>query len=298
MTRELEDSRETVSCAVCTQLFQDARILNCSHSFCLQCLIGCQSQAGSDGLTEQHCPICRELTVPNLEELTQLPPNVFANKVAELIRENDRQNNRSQSNNDEAEEDLASRFYVGDLLSSGREEPAAQPVWSGHTTAMISLSVVVACCSYLFGGTLLGSLVALCVIGTGISLALTTQQTTFQQLEHAYTCNGCNYKQIAVLRYKCGMCNDFTLCSRCFAEDNLSQRKHIFLKLKFLQRRELPLGPLLKPQAFGLAETFDFKSRTHGRAYVHNPDRLLRIPAIKCSFCGAMPIQGVRYKCG
>lgn len=104
----------------------------------------------------------------------------------------------------EAEEDLASRFYVGDLLSSGREEPAAQPVWSGHTTAMISLSVVVACCSYLFGGTLLGSLVALCVIGTGISLALTTQQTTFQQLEHAYTCNGCNYKQIAVLRYKCG----------------------------------------------------------------------------------------------
>lgn len=100
MTRELEDSRETVSCAVCTQLFQDARILNCSHSFCLQCLIGCQSQAGSDGLTEQHCPICRELTVPNLEELTQLPPNVFANKVAELIRENDRQNNRSQSNND------------------------------------------------------------------------------------------------------------------------------------------------------------------------------------------------------
>ena len=48
------------------------------------------------------------------------------------------------------------------------------------------------------------------------------------------------------------MCNDFTLCPACFAEDTLTLRQHIFLKLKFQQRRELPLGPVLKPQVISI----------------------------------------------
>ena len=51
-------------------------------------------------------------------------------------------------------------------------------------------------------------------------------------------------------------------------------------------------------QAFSLAETFDFTTATHGRAYIHHPERLLRVPGIKCAFCGTMPIRGIRYKCG
>lgn len=86
MSRELEESRETVTCSVCVELFRDARILNCSHSFCLHCLIGCQAQAGQDGMTETACPVCRELTVPPTADIPLLPSNVFANKVSDLIR--------------------------------------------------------------------------------------------------------------------------------------------------------------------------------------------------------------------
>lgn len=89
MTRELEESRETVTCAVCVELFRDARVLTCSHSFCLQCLIGCQAQAGENGVNEVNCPVCRELTVPSMVDMSLLPVNVFANKVAEYIRLHD-----------------------------------------------------------------------------------------------------------------------------------------------------------------------------------------------------------------
>ena len=93
MSRELEESRETVTCSVCVELFNDARILNCSHSFCMHCLIGCQAQAGQDGVTEIACPVCREVTVPPLADIPLLPVNVFANKVANLIRVNDEASN-------------------------------------------------------------------------------------------------------------------------------------------------------------------------------------------------------------
>ena len=93
MSRELEESRETVTCSVCVELFNDARILNCSHSFCMHCLIGCQAQAGQDGVTEIACPVCREVTVPPLADIPLLPVNVFANKVAILIRVNDEASN-------------------------------------------------------------------------------------------------------------------------------------------------------------------------------------------------------------
>ena len=78
-----------MTCSVCVELFSDARILNCSHSFCMHCLIGCQAQAGQDGVTEIACPVCREVTVPPLADIPLLPVNVFANKVANLIRVND-----------------------------------------------------------------------------------------------------------------------------------------------------------------------------------------------------------------
>lgn len=89
MTRELEESRETVTCAICVELFRDARVLTCSHSFCLHCLIGCQAQAGHNGATDISCPVCRELTVPPVADISHLPTNLFANKVAQLIRSND-----------------------------------------------------------------------------------------------------------------------------------------------------------------------------------------------------------------
>lgn len=37
---------------------------------------------------------------------------------------------------------------------------------------------------------------------------------------------------------------------------------------------------------------------THGKAYVHTPERLVRLDGIMCHACGIKPMKGWRYKCG
>ena len=81
--RELEESIESVTCAICMEVFSDGRILVCNHTYCLGCLVSYQHLNDS---TTKECPKCRRSTVPRLSEIPSLPPNVFANKVAELIR--------------------------------------------------------------------------------------------------------------------------------------------------------------------------------------------------------------------
>lgn len=81
--RELEESKETVTCAICVDYFEDARQLSCSHSFCLACLVSFQS----DKHGSSPCPTCRKISVPPLAQLQSLPINSFANGLAELIRQ-------------------------------------------------------------------------------------------------------------------------------------------------------------------------------------------------------------------
>ena len=87
MERVVENTKDSVTCAICTDIFDDARLLSCSHSFCLHCLTEYRADR-NDNVKE--CPICRDLTVPPIGLLYTLPSNEFANKVVEVIRKHDR----------------------------------------------------------------------------------------------------------------------------------------------------------------------------------------------------------------
>lgn len=83
MERILEESRESVTCAICTDVFEDPRTLTCSHSFCSHCLTEFRQRER----TNEFCPICRKLTVPSVEQIVTLPKNEFAASVVKLIKE-------------------------------------------------------------------------------------------------------------------------------------------------------------------------------------------------------------------
>jgi len=267
MSKELEESRETVTCSVCVELFNDARILTCSHSFCMHCLIGCQAQGGEDGVT--------------------------------VLRASDEASN-PQGASDGAENSDASELIVGSLIPENAVLANRPTLFTSNTIGSVAISVLLAASvATSFGFHYMSVMISLLIIMIGPYSALQVEKKNIKHHKEVFMCSGCNTRVISLLRYRCGMCNDFTLCPECFKmSDTLSQRQHVFLKLKYKQIRQLPLGPVLKPQAFSLAETFDFTATTHGRAYIHHPERLLRVPGIKCAFCGTMPIKGWRYKCG
>jgi len=84
--QEVEEIRDVVTCAICLELFENAHLLACSHSFCMSCLRELCSEMGS---MRTRCPQCRATSVPSLLSLDQLPENEFANKLADLVREQD-----------------------------------------------------------------------------------------------------------------------------------------------------------------------------------------------------------------
>ena len=54
-----QDRRENLTCAICRDIFDHPKLLPCSHTFCLKCLVGLTS-SNAQSLS---CPICRELTL-------------------------------------------------------------------------------------------------------------------------------------------------------------------------------------------------------------------------------------------
>ena len=79
--REMEDCKEAVTCAICLEVFSDARTLTCSHTFCLRCLFKYQTSE----LIQRECPSCRQNTVPKRSSLYCLPQNNFVNIIAQVI---------------------------------------------------------------------------------------------------------------------------------------------------------------------------------------------------------------------
>ncbi|KAL8596885.1 hypothetical protein ACOMHN_065835 [Nucella lapillus] len=55
------EKRETLTCAMCLDIFRDPKLLPCSHTFCQKCL---------EDLISQHpggtfpCPACKDIEVP------------------------------------------------------------------------------------------------------------------------------------------------------------------------------------------------------------------------------------------
>ena len=74
---------EYLQCTLCMEDMQRSCILQCHHSFCVDCLQKYIAQA-----TEPHkmtCPICRKVTTLPEGDLTTLPPNFFMDNLKDLI---------------------------------------------------------------------------------------------------------------------------------------------------------------------------------------------------------------------
>ena len=72
-----------LQCTLCTEDMQRSCILQCHHSFCVECLQKYMAQATDP--QKMICPICRKVTTLPHGDLTNLPPNFFMDNLKELI---------------------------------------------------------------------------------------------------------------------------------------------------------------------------------------------------------------------
>ena len=74
---------EYLQCTLCMEDMQRSCILQCHHSFCVDCLQKYIAQ-GTD-TQKMTCPICRKVTTLPDGDLTTLPPNFFMDNLKDLI---------------------------------------------------------------------------------------------------------------------------------------------------------------------------------------------------------------------
>ena len=74
---------EYLQCTLCMEDMQRSCILQCHHSFCVDCLQKYIAQATDP--QKLTCPICRKVTTLPEGDLTNLPPNFFMDNLKELI---------------------------------------------------------------------------------------------------------------------------------------------------------------------------------------------------------------------
>ena len=74
---------EYLQCTLCMEDMQRSCILQCHHSFCVDCLQKYIAQATDP--QKLTCPICRKVTTLPGGDLTNLPPNFFMDNLKELI---------------------------------------------------------------------------------------------------------------------------------------------------------------------------------------------------------------------
>ena len=74
---------EYLQCTLCMEDMQRSCILQCHHSFCVDCLQKYIAQATDP--QKLTCPICRKITTLPDGDLTNLPPNFFMDNLKELI---------------------------------------------------------------------------------------------------------------------------------------------------------------------------------------------------------------------
>lgn len=76
----VDDVREEVTCPICLELFQDPRILDCGHNFCLGCLIQLERK------NKIECPLCKHVhQFQKSKGSTTLPKNRYVANIVEKL---------------------------------------------------------------------------------------------------------------------------------------------------------------------------------------------------------------------
>lgn len=99
----VEKLRDETVCCICTETFSDPRLLPCSHTFCLKCVIAsvkARNEEPEDEPEEANeqpektfhkadkfpCPVCRQCFAIPDQGLTDLPKNFFMMRLIDITR--------------------------------------------------------------------------------------------------------------------------------------------------------------------------------------------------------------------
>jgi hypothetical protein len=69
----------SITCSICSELFDDPRILPCLHTYCLRCI----NQKLTSNETQFVCLFCNEIKITQ-NDITSLPPNQIIQDIVEL----------------------------------------------------------------------------------------------------------------------------------------------------------------------------------------------------------------------
>ncbi|XP_071804727.1 uncharacterized protein [Asterias amurensis] len=78
-----EISQDHLECPICSGRFKQPKLLECSHSFCLECLQ--QLRQNSPSTTRLSCPVCRQETLINENGIDDLKTNLTVLSLIEAI---------------------------------------------------------------------------------------------------------------------------------------------------------------------------------------------------------------------
>ena len=77
------ESEQLLLCPLCLEIFDNATLLHCGHTFCFTCL----KQYDNLSLDHLICPLCRQVTKLQENRLESLLPNIIVNALADDIRQ-------------------------------------------------------------------------------------------------------------------------------------------------------------------------------------------------------------------
>ncbi|XP_027541648.1 tripartite motif-containing protein 59 isoform X2 [Neopelma chrysocephalum] len=88
LLQAMERLEEELTCAVCCGIYQDPRVLPCSHTFCRECLEGVLQRSDTFSIRRRlKCPNCRALVDIPTAGLESLPINFALKAVIEKCRQ-------------------------------------------------------------------------------------------------------------------------------------------------------------------------------------------------------------------
>ena len=77
----VDELEQDLECGICSEIYQDPRVLNCQHIFCVKCLTTIAGRGFS-----LSCPVCRTVTLLDLEKgVAGLGKPITLNKVQETV---------------------------------------------------------------------------------------------------------------------------------------------------------------------------------------------------------------------
>ena len=76
-----------LECPICQEQFTEPRVLPCQHTFCLHCLGKIRERQST---TESiPCPVCRATYHLSTAGIDDLPKNIFAANLIDIVRQDD-----------------------------------------------------------------------------------------------------------------------------------------------------------------------------------------------------------------